>query len=174
MRRWLFACALALGLAAGEVASAQPTAAVPIPADIDPATMAAAQRYMTAAHMDEQIMRVMDQIIPAILGPLGQAHGLSADQAATLQRIILEEVHRDPSSILQMVAIVHARHLSRADLNAAAEFYESEAGQHFLAAQTSPMATELQAVGEHWATDILMPRVLERIEEINRAPPART
>ncbi|MEZ5994722.1 MAG: DUF2059 domain-containing protein [Hyphomonadaceae bacterium] len=107
-------------------------------------------------------------MIPRLVHAIGQAQGLTTTQSALVSRVVREEMIADMPQLLDMMAQLYAMHLSAEDLNAAADFYETEAGRHFIAAQPQ-LTTEGQAIADAWSRQML-PRVAARIEAESRTP----
>ena len=89
------------------------------------------------------------------------------------QRIVIDavsaEMRGNTTTFVEMAARSYAHHLSAEDLNVMADFYESTAGQRYIAA-IGPVQSEIAAVMSQWGQQVLGPRVVQRIQEMVRTP----
>jgi hypothetical protein len=142
-------------------------------APVNPAALTAARRVVLAAHLQELLLSSVDNMVPVMLAPLIQAYHLTPEQQSAITRAVTDEVHHNPGPLVDMIALSYARHLSAADLNALADFYETEAGQHMLATR-SDIQRELLAVGQTWGRQVLGPRIQQRLNDVIQHPPAHS
>lgn len=85
-----------------------------------------------------------------------------------------DEIRSDPQPVIDMLARDYALHLSADDLNALAAFYESPVGQRYLSALPA-IQTETSQASRQWAEQVLVPRLLNRIESLgHQTPPGHT
>jgi len=144
---------------------AKPSAAQ---APVDPARLAAARRFMTAAHVNEAMSQVVATLLPEIMRSAAQSEHLSQEQLNLVTGVILDQLRADTPDLVELMAHAYANRLSEADLNAAADFYESEAGRHFIAEQ-GQLIQDGQAAGHAWS-ERAMPTVLGRIRALMQTP----
>jgi hypothetical protein len=176
MIRSLTAVALLIACLAAEPSVAQQTPAAPAtppPAaetqpNIDPAALAAAHRLIVAGHLSEGLDAMVDAMVPQFVQAEGRSRGLTPSQVALVGRVVREEMAAGRPELMDLMARLYALHLSAADLNAAADFYETDAGKHFIAAQDQ-MSSEGMAIGRAWARE-RTPHLVQRIEEELRTP----
>lgn len=145
-----------------------PTAPQFAEASVDPATLTAAHRLMTASHMNEAMNAMVQAMIPQMIQSIGRAQGLSQPQMTMVSRIVREEMVADTPRLIDMMAQLYATRLSAADLNAAADFYETDAGKHFIAAE-GQLSADGAAIGRVWGQQ-LVPRVVARIAAETQTP----
>jgi hypothetical protein len=166
-----------IAAAAGAMALlAQPCLAQTAPADdkpaasapTDPARLEAAHRLVTAAHLDTTVEAIFAAMLPQLVQEEDRAHRLTPEQLQLVITVLQEQVHADAPELTEMMAQVYAARLSEADLIATAEYYESEAGQHMVAAQAQ-LAQDGMAVGQAWAQRAT-PRVVARIQALMSGP----
>lgn len=138
-------------------------------APVDPARLAAARRFMTAAHIDDAMSSIMTAMVPRFTEQEGHSRGLSSDQIQMVSTVVQQELLADLPELVRAMTQLYALRFSEADLNAIADFYESEAGRHFVAAQ-GPLAEEGAAIGQAWS-ERLQPRVEARIRALSAATP---
>jgi hypothetical protein len=163
MRHLAIAAALMLGLT--QPSFAQQTPQPPsqaAQAAVDPAALAAAHRLMTAAHMDAAVNAMVQAMIPQMIEAIGRAQGLTQNQTTLVSGVVREEMIADTPHLIDMMAQLYAMRLSAGDLNAAADFYQTDAGKHFVAAQPQ-LASEGAAIGRAWGLQ-LGPRIVARIQ----------
>lgn len=137
-------------------------------APVDPVRLAAARRFMTAAHIDTAMNQVVAAMMPQMMRATSEAEHLTTDQVNLVSRVVLEQLQADTPLLIEMMARIYANRLSEADLDAATAFYQSEAGQHFIA-QQGQLAQDGAAVGDLWAQRAL-PTVLGRIQALMQTP----
>lgn len=162
---------LALGSAHRCIAQQAPTtpaAQQQSQAPVDPAALAAAHRLMTSAHMNDAMNVMVQAMIPQMIQSMGRRQGLTQSQMTLVSTVVREEMIADTPRLIDMMAQLYATRLSAADLNAAADFYETDAGRHFIAAQ-GQMSAEGMAIGRAWGQQ-MVPRVVARIEAEVRTP----
>jgi hypothetical protein len=135
---------------------------------VDPTALAAAHRLMTSAHVNDAMNAMVQAMIPQMIQSIGHAQGLTQGQMTLVSTVVREEMIADTPRLIDMMAQLYATRLSAADLNAAADFYETDAGKHFIAAQ-GQMSAEGMAIGRAWGQQ-LVPRVVARIEAEVRTP----
>lgn len=167
MLRFFAVAAAALFLVAAPCA-AQTVSPVDESVQIEPARLAAARRFMTAAHVDTAMNQVVAAMMPQMMRSIAAADHLTQEQSDMISRVVLEQLQADTPDLVEKMARVYATRLSEADLNAAAAFYESEAGRHFVDAQPI-LAQDGAAVGRAWSQRAL-PEVLARIRALSAAP----
>jgi hypothetical protein len=144
-------------------ASAQPSPARPVTDQ----SLAAAMRLVRAMDTVTAARGMFNNLIPAVIDPIGEAHGLSREQRRRLVDITKEEIEAEMDSFVEAVARLYARRFSIEDLNAASDFFESDLGRR-MTRETAAMAEETQAVGEAWFTEFVAPRINARLEELVR------
>jgi uncharacterized protein len=150
-----------LGAALPSFAQQSPTSQQSSSTPVDPAALAAAHRLMTASHMNDAMNAMVQAMIPQMIQSIGHAQGLSQPQMTMVSRIVREEMVADTPRLIDMMAQLYAVRLSSADLNAAADFYETDAGKHFIASQAQ-LSADGVAIGRAWGQQ-LVPRVVARI-----------
>jgi hypothetical protein len=169
LRGLILAAAAACGLVTSAQAQPAASTAQASTAEIDPAALAAARRVIVAARIEVTVFEAADLMMETLMEPVARQRGLSAANQRRVLNILSEEMRAEPGPLIEMMAIVYARHLSAEDLNTVADFYETPAGQRLLSAQT-PMMAEAMSVGQRWGSEYLLPRVLRRLEELSNAP----
>ena len=137
-------------------------------APVDPAALAAAHRLMTAAHVDAAMTAMVQAMIPQMIQAMGNAQGLTQSQSTLVSTVVREEMIADTPRLIDMMAQLYAMRLSAADLNAAADFYQTDAGKHFIAMQ-GQLATDGIAIGRAWGQQ-LGPRIAARIQAETATP----
>lgn len=130
-------------------------------------TMAAARRVVISGRTEQMMVQLLDQLLPTMLGPLADAHGLTQAQRDLVLRVVGEELRAESGPLVDMIALAYAQRLSVEDMIAIAEFYESAAGQRFL--DTLPqMQADLGVAAERWGQEVIAPRIRQRFEEMQR------
>ena len=137
---------------------------------IPPANLAAARRLVKALVSDETFNKTIDGMLPPLLGSLFANSSLSASQRASATKIITEEIKAsDKQSLADAYSMMYARRLTRDDLERVASFYESPAGQRFIAA-AADLAGERAQLSLTWARTVVVPRVTARMKELEAKP----
>jgi hypothetical protein len=106
---------------------------------------------------------LFEQFMPQIFSALSPAYGMRPEDQQRFIEIYTEEMRAEVDSLVETTARLYARRLSVADMNAAAAFFESDAGRRILT-QMRETSGETAAVGEAWARERVNPRVEARLQ----------
>jgi hypothetical protein len=126
-------------------------------------SLAAGRRLTRAMEVPDSTIRLFEQFMPQIFSALSPAYGMRPEDQQRFIEIYTEEMRAEVDSLVETTARLYARRLSVADMNAAAAFFESDAGRRILT-QMRETSGETAAVGEAWARERVNPRVEARLQ----------
>jgi uncharacterized protein len=141
----------------------QPAGPAPKPADA--ATSAAARRLLVASGATRLVISSMESMIAS-------QREANPQIPAAFWDAFMAHAKRDTTRLMDMLVPIYAAHLTQTDLEELIKFYQSPAGQRFIAAQPR-IVQESQQAGQSWGEMIarLVGDSLQKSQ--GNAPPER-
>ncbi len=176
MKRILISFVLCLALVSVGLAQQNPADA--------PATKADVEKYLQAMHSHDMMLQMMDAMAVPMHKMMHEQYmkdkdRLPADFEARMNKIMDDMLQGLPwDDILQATVPVYQKHFTRGDLEAAAAFYSSPAGQKLLREMPSLLADTMEVMmpvmQKHLETvgDRVRQQVAEMLKESETAPAA--
>jgi hypothetical protein len=144
-------------------APAQQQPQAPVQA-VDAATAAAARRLLTASGATKLVISSMEASIAA-------QRDANPQIPAAFWDAFMAHARRDTTRLIDMLVPIYASHLSQRDLEELVKFYQSPAGQRFIAAQPGIVQESTQA-GQRWG-EMLGRLVGDSLQHAQGNPPER-
>lgn len=135
-------CGLVLLMSPAAAQQIQVQPAGPAPKPADPATAAAARRLLIASGATRLVLTSMESMIAS-------QREANPQIPAAFWDAFLAHAKQDTTRLMDMLVPIYAAHLTQADLEELIKFYQSPAGQRFIAAQPS-IVQESQQAGQSW------------------------
>jgi hypothetical protein len=123
-------------------AAQQVQPAGPAPKPVDAAAAAAARRLLTVSGATKLVISSMEAMIAA-------QRDANPQIPAAFWDAFMAHARRDSTRLIDMLVPIYASHLTQADLEELIKFYQSPAGQRFIAAQPA-IVQESQQAGQSW------------------------
>jgi hypothetical protein len=124
-------------------AAAAPAAADPL-AGIDPSMVADIRQLLEVTGQAQLGKQVLDQMFAQFRTTMPQVPAAAWDEL---------QARLKPEQLVDMVIPIYARHLQQEDIRALIAFYQSPAGQRFVAAQPV-ILQESMAAGSVWGQEV--------------------
>ena len=130
-------------------------------------SLAAARRLIKATRALDATELSIPQMMTSMITPMARARQLSEADAQSLINIMAEEMRGELPVLAEMAARAYARRHTVSVMNAASDFYESDAGRR-LAEQAPALMSDMIVVGQAWGEQIVAPRVIARFQEFTQ------
>lgn len=117
---------------------------------IDPATRAAARRYLELTNVAESMKAVIPGARASIVGVISKANpGITRDVEKAIDDLVLPEIVARLPEMLEAFVELYARHFTADELNLINAFYQTPEGRK-LAEKTPVLVVQGQQIGSVW------------------------
>ena len=131
----------------------------------DPAAVAEAPHFMAVTGKPALVDALVENLRLAAMAYLARGGMDYAAQASATEQLILPELRAQAASLLRQWTDIYASQVSADDMKVVETFYETPAGQRFLASQPA-VATSLQVATLNWETAALKTAMTKHIDEL--------